>query len=206
LKYSCRNRVDTQYGDFNYDKTGVFAIGRSYVGSGTVADIWDTIDDSNNFIDGLPVSIVAEWGPTTDCGGLELATNDSAVWRDSTPGGCSSGKECVMFDKISKLEWSAKAATQKAWDDAWSHCLNLTWDGKTGWRLPTQKEIWEAYIHGIRDATNSNWINKSTMDFSGFWSGTSVSGDGGNAFKIIFGQSYPSVGSKSSLGEVVCVR
>ena len=86
------------------------------------------------------------------------------------------------------------------------------YNGQTGWRLPTQKELMEAYTHGIRSAARTNWMTEANMN-SAIWSGSSVSDDPGasNAFQssawfvlLAFGNTYYS--SKYGSYQVVCVR
>jgi hypothetical protein len=72
------------------------------------------------------------------------------------------------------LSWS-KLQANEAWDKAWSNCQSLNYNGQTGWRLPTQKELMEAYTHGIRSAARTNWMTETNMLDGYFWSGSSVS-------------------------------
>ncbi|MBC7533967.1 MAG: DUF1566 domain-containing protein [Oligoflexus sp.] len=113
---------------------------------------WDTIDDYNNNLV-YPTSLVAGWSSNTDC--------DYSNWQDLTADGtCDTAADnCIMKDKISGLTWSesypvagaAAASTALSWHKAIQHCNDLSFGGFTGWRLATQKELMEAYIHGIRD-------------------------------------------------------
>ena len=123
-----------------------------YQWSDGTLDWWDTIEDSN-FDTAFPSSTVAAWTNDTDC--------NYSNWQDlTTDGTCdTAGDNCIMKDKISGLTWSesypvvgaAPTSTTLSWQKAIQHCNELSWGGDTGWRLPTQKELMEAYIHGIRD-------------------------------------------------------
>jgi hypothetical protein len=196
LKVNCRNRVGSA---FNYDGA-ISGIGQSPVTSGTAIDIWDTIDDYNNNVSGLPPSIVTAWGSNTDCGGIDtpgLSSDDDNVWKDvtttngTTASTCAAtSANCTMQDKITGLWWS-KQQTGAAWNTAWSTCLTTLngttygtnsvpgYNGQTGWRLPTQKELMDAYNHGIRSAADkppiNNWITEASIAANYFWSGSSVS-------------------------------
>jgi hypothetical protein len=158
LKVNCRNRAN---GDVNGDQ---------------VVDIWDTIDDY------LGVPLTNVWGNNnTDCGGVEVTAGDDNVWKDvtTTSGGAASdcatdGARCTMQDKITGLWWRKLQASDETWNTAWATCAGLTYNGQTGWRLPTQKELMEAYTHGIRSAASTNWMTEGDMG-SWFWSGSSVS-------------------------------
>jgi hypothetical protein len=215
LKVNCRNRVGS---NFNYDGA-IGSIGNSGVSSGTAIDIWDTIDDYNNSDSGLPPSVVTAWGNNTDCGGVEATAGDDNVWKDVTTAGtgaasCSGSPErCTMQDKITGLSWS-KLQASAVWDTAWSNCQSLNYNGQTGWRLPTQKELWEAYTHGIRSipssyaAANTNWMTEANMD-AWFWSGSSGSTNSANAWfmHLAYGATYDVFGKASPYPlQVVCVR
>ena len=90
----------------------------------------------------------------TDCG--------RSVWRDLTADGVCDAEtdDCVMQDRISGLMWSEQnpatgsapsATAGSSWSNSVSKCENLSYGGYSDWRLPTQKELLEAYMHGIRD-------------------------------------------------------
>jgi hypothetical protein len=232
LKTTCRNRIST--GAYNYNGA-ISGIGNGGNLAGSFGlDIWDTIDDYNDSNSGLPPSIVSAWGNNTDCGGVDtaaLSTDDDNVWKDvtttngTTASTCAATSgNCTMQDKITGLWWS-KLQASGAWNTAWNTCvttLNNTtysgnsvagYNGKTGWRLPTQKELMEAYTHGIRSAarTDAAWMTEANMN-SFFWSGSSYSTISNTAWL-----GYPSSGlplgagaaaylDKSITGQVVCVR
>ncbi len=221
LKVNCRNRVRSAV--YNYDGA-IGSIGTSGVSSGTAIDIWDTIDDYNNNASGLPPSIVTAWGNNTDCGGVDdpsLSTDDDNVWKDvtTTSGGAASNcatdaARCTMQDKITGLWWT-KTQSNVTWDAAWSNCQNLSYNGQTGWRLPTQKELMEAYGHGIRSAVSASWITQSGVN-NWFWSGSSNSSSSSNAWGVNLSNGYTlntsitcgvnAYVSKSSTNWYVCVR
>ena len=192
LKVNCRNRVSTSSPTlYNYDGA-IGSIGQGSQTGGSVRDIWDTIDDYNNAQVGVPGGVVASWSSSTDCYGIESGAGDDNVWKDvtttngTTASTCAATSgNCTMQDKITGLWWS-KLQASGAWDTAWNTCvatLNNTtysgnsvagYNGQTGWRLPTQKELLEAYTHGIRSAASTNWIFEGMMNYW-FWSGSSVS-------------------------------
>ncbi|MEI6835093.1 MAG: DUF1566 domain-containing protein, partial [bacterium] len=215
LKVNCRNRVRTAV--YNYDGA-IGSIPQTGVTSGTAIDIWDTIDDYNNNVAGLPPSVVTAWGNNTDCGGVEATTGDDNVWKDvtttngTTASTCTATPaNCTMQDKITGLSWS-KLQASAAWNTAWSNCQSLNNNGQTGWRLPTQKELMEAYTHGIRSipssyaAANTNWMTEANFN-SLFWSGSSVSSNSVNAWfvNLANGATY-NYNAKYFSYLVVCVR
>jgi hypothetical protein len=194
------------------------------------ADIWDTIDDYNNFTSGLPGSVISGW-TNNDCGGIDtpgLSSDDDNVWKDVTTSNgvtastCTAGTStnCTMQDKITGLWWS-KLQGSVAWNAALTTCsttLNATtpyagnsvagYNGQTGWRLPTQKELLEGYTHGIRSAGTANWMFDSNMN-SFFWSASSTSGSGNDSkYALVMNLASGSSGinNKSNPYQVVCVR
>jgi hypothetical protein len=214
LKVNCRNRINSTLQ--NYDGS-IGLIGTSgNTGGATLLDIWDTIDDYNNNIAGIPTSIVTSWGSNTDCGGVEASAGDDNVWRDVTtnsggsPSTCTADSaRCTMQDKITGLWWSKLQSTGAAWNTAWSTCVGLNYNGQTGWRLPTQKELMDGYNHGFRSAESTNWITEAAiLDTSAyFWSGSTVSNVTSQAFVVFMASGYTFNSVKSdATRRVVCVR
>ena len=212
LKVNCRNRIRSTV--FNYDGDIAF-IGNGSHTSGVTLDIWDTIDDYNNNVSGLPPDIALEWGSETDCAGVEISAGDDNVWKDvtTTTSGNTSNcavdtARCTMQDKISGLWWSKlqSPSAQVTWSSAWTICINLSHNGKDDWRLPTQKELMSAYNSGIRSAASTNWISESLVNNS-FWSGSTQAFSGSSAWSVnlAYGNAYGFY-SKGSTYRVVCVR
>jgi hypothetical protein len=208
LKVNCRNRARSTL--YNYDGS-VASIPDTTVTTGTVIDYWDTIDDNNNFVSGLPPSVVSGWSQN-DCGGVEAAAGDDNVWKDitTTSGGVAStcavdSARCTMQDKISGLSWSKVQGTSRTWPQAINDCDALTHNGQNDWRLPTQKELMDAFNHGIRAAASTNWMTESGMS-TWFWASSSVSWGTMSAWLVIpgYGNTYNNV--KNTNNSVVCVR
>ena len=150
-------------------------------GNGTT-EIWDTIDDNFGYASATPT--YTGWSSNNQCAGIEAATGDDNVWKDVTIAGtggasCSnsgSPENCSMKDKISGQEWHKADTTTRDWPTALSYCDNLTYNGNTDWRLPTQKELLEAYNHGILSTANStNWITLTNFQ-QAYWSASTLSG------------------------------
>jgi hypothetical protein len=157
-----------------------------------------------------------------------LSSDDDNVWKDVTTSNgvtastCTAGTStnCTMQDKITGLWWS-KLQGSVAWNAALTTCsttLNATtpyagnsvagYNGQTGWRLPTQKELLEGYTHGIRSAGTANWMFDSNMN-SFFWSASSTSGSGNDSkYALVMNLASGSSGinNKSNPYQVVCVR
>ena len=202
LKYNCRNTVKSSI--YNYDGL-VGSIGTSGVTSGTALDIWDTIDDYF-----VPPSLVTGWSTDTQCGGVEVTAGDTNVWRDvtttngtiaSTCAGTPAG--CSYKDKISSLEWSAQAAATKTWPAALSYCDALTYNFKSDWRLPTQKELMSGYEHGILSVPATNFLTAT----NNFWSSSTNSLNANFAWDVYVANGQTTTnGLKNSSYTVVCVR
>jgi hypothetical protein len=111
-----------------------------------------------------------------------------------------------MQDKITGLWWS-KQQTNAAWWQAVSGCQSLNHNGQTGWRLPTQKELMDAYNHGIRSAAATNWITEAAMADDYFWSASSVSASTAYAWSVYLADGYTYGTNKYGTSQVVvCVR
>ena len=211
LKVNCRNRVNSSL--YNHDgSVGPITNDEITNGGSTYYDYWDTIDDYNNGGSGLPPGVVSGW-TNNDCGGVETGADDANVWKDittngTTPSNCATTADnCTMKDKITGLHWSKIQSTSQTWSQAINTCDALSFNGQTDWRLPTQKELMEAYTHGIRSAATTNWITEGNM-INNFWSGSSFSGSTDWAWFVHLAQGYSYYPSKTTSysQHVVCVR
>jgi hypothetical protein len=186
-----------------------------------IPDIWDTIDDYNGGDQAVPPGIVANWNTlgvsNTDCYSIDIAsTGDSNVWVDATmatngtKSSCASTpSNCTMMDKITKLSWT-KLKGPTDWAAAWNACFNSPYNGQTGWRLPTQKEMLEAYVHGIRSAattTTGTWHSIDNFN-SPYWTGSTSSQAPSNAWtvKLASGESSSLLKTSVSAASYACVR
>ena len=212
LKVNCRNAVRLSgTGSFNNTTAPASA-------STTAGDIWDTIDDYY----GLPASTVfpSSWSVANNyCGGVDdpnLSSDDDNVWKDvtttngTTPSTCAATPgNCTMQDKISGLKWSKFAPSRATWQTAITTCNGLTHNGQTAgsWRLPTQKELMDAYNHGITSAarTDANWMTLANMQSITFWSSSSVAANTNNAWYVNLAYGYAFYSQKIYDNAVVCV-
>jgi hypothetical protein len=174
LPVNCRNTARSAV--YNYDGD-VASLSDGAIATGTTVDIWDTIDDYNGGTAGLPSGTVAGWSSSTVCGGIESTVGDSNIWRDVTTTDGTTASTCAgtvancsYKDKASGLEWSKDSTG--TWPVAVQYCSGLTFNGKTGWRLPTQKELYGAYEHGIRATESANFVSNFSQHF---WSSSTVS-------------------------------
>ncbi|MCX6107299.1 MAG: DUF1566 domain-containing protein [Proteobacteria bacterium] len=141
--------------------------------TGTLNTI-SSIDDYYNYTSsGYTYSNL--WTSTNTCAGVEATAGDSNVWKDVTTDASSNAStcsgtpaNCTYQDKVSGLWWSKSPGT-KDWVNALLYCSSLTYNNQTGWRLPTQKELMNAYEHGMMTASNANWLTSTQMQ-NYFWS------------------------------------
>ena len=122
-------------------------------GASAVLDIYDTIDDYNG--DGSSF-------PTQNPGGWDQATG--ANWTQVVA-------STVYKDNITGLVWlKDNGSTAVTWEAAITACENETSGSRTDWRLPTQKELMQAYTDGI-------WSQKTNLSLqvAYYWSASSLS-------------------------------
>jgi hypothetical protein len=212
LKTTCRNRVNPDI--YNYDGQISGINGGANLEVSADHDIWDTIDDYNgNISNGFPHYVVDSWNSNTDCGGNEIDAGDANVWKDvtttngSTASSCAATPaNCTKQDKITGLYWSKEyTSVFGGWPGAWSHCFNLTHNGQAGWRLPTHKEMLEAYAHGIYSAQDISWIWGYNM-MQNIWSGSSYSQDTTKGWAVSLARGSSTDLSKGFYLHVVCVK
>ncbi len=209
LYANCRNR--SRDAVYNYDGV-VSSIPNTGVTTGTTLNYWDSIEDWNSGASGLPSSVITGW-TNSDCGGVEASEGDANVWKDVTTAGVGAGnctdspENCTMKDKISGLQWSKLVSYSSTWSQAINDCDALTHNGDSDWRLPTQKELMEAYNHGIRSAASDNWVAEGAMTSNYFWSATSSSANRSLAWYLSFAYGMTNGSNKASSNYyVACVR
>jgi len=213
LKNNCRNRVNSSA--FNSDLSPP---GNAATISGTAIDWWDTISSvfSNTFSTLQP----AGWSSENACG--------KELWSDVTADGAcdSAADDCMMQDSVTGLIWSesnpvtgvAPAGGAKDWSLAVEQCANLSYGGRTDWRLPTQMEIHSVYSHGIsqlayKQGGTTARPGGDTLDnndlfianVASYWSATSKSSDPTYAYNQHFGQSYSNDVLKTTSHTAICV-
>lgn len=103
----------------------------------TTTDVYDTIDDDNN---GGAFPSLSPWtSPTVAPGGN---------WT-SVSGACDGVGACVLKDQTTGVMWTATGTGFPEWGPAITYCDNLAYNGLDDWRLPTQKELMQAYVNGL---------------------------------------------------------
>ncbi len=176
-----------------YDNTTSPAI------SGT--DVWDTIDDYNAN-GAFPTTAPSGWDQATGANWIMDPANDTVTVN----GLCDGAEACVFIDRITGLMWTKEQGTGStlySWQDAITQCDNLNYGGYTDWRLPTQKEMMQAYTDGI-------WSQKATDKLSltsnAYWSSSTGSYDTSYAWGVDLLDGSTDYKGKSISTRVVCVR
>jgi len=114
------------------------------------------------------------------------------------------GPNLTLQDQLTGLSWS-NMRPNATWQGASDHCGTLNYNGVSGWRLPTQTELMNAYAHGIKIAARANWMTLANIQRN-FWSASSYSDDTNYAWLLYFENGYTHYSNKYSPFGVVCVR
>jgi hypothetical protein len=164
----------------------------------------DTIDDFQN---GGSFPVDSPWNADDHlCGDVDTGTNEAtANWIAVDQTGCNTSPTdpmtCYYKDKITNLLWTASMSAMD-WTTA------TTTSCATPWRLPTQKEMLDAYNHGIRRAASltTGWIDPSAIDAEFFWSATTDSTNNLNAWQVHLAKGQAESSYKTSAAYVTCVN
>ena len=151
--------------------------------STTTADLYDAIDDyANNTT--FPVTAPAAWRSATGANWTTTISNQK------------------YKDEITGLSWARSDGNYRTWEEAVSYCISGigssgTYAGTNTWRLPTQKELMQAYVDGI-------WSLKSGLYLQGgpggyfYWSATTMSDSPTDAWYVSLYNGFASTEGVSS--------
>ena len=208
LKTNCRNTVNSTY--FNHDTIGT--LGTAGDTTGTAADHWDTVDDYQ----GWSSTQVTGWSSDTYCDSTTF-TDVTTTDAGSTTVACGTGSTCIYKDNISNLRVTGILAaggntttTTPAtftWPVAVQTCAASTYGGYAAgsWRLPTQKELWSLYEHGIVSLNSANFATLANLR-SYYWSSSSASASTANAWTVYLTNGTTTNFDKTSVRYAVCIR
>lgn len=185
----------------NMADTGTFD---RLTGSGSVSglDIYDSIDDFNNN-GGFPTSAAS--GVTAFSGAnwaLSFHGDDGSGGGVASNGLCDGSEVCVYTDKISGRSWARSDGISGSFETGVSYCENLALGGASDWRLPTQKEMMQAYVDGI-------WLQKSGLNLvNGFeyQSSSTYSFDSLLVHVMDLSVGYVNTAAKATSHYTICVR
>ncbi len=119
-----------------------------------------------------------------------------------------SGGSCPFYTTVPRGDYG-NSGTDPDCGDAINACATLSLasisgqNDDTDWYLPSIKELFQSYIDGIYNQTNSNFVTKER-----FWSSTEYSGNNTTGWGFVFHSGYSNYNgmSKTSLYPVKCVR
>lgn len=136
---------------------------------GTAGSPSSTIDNLNAGNAGLPPTSVTGWANHV-CGTVNWQDISSSGTRCSVGGG-SGDDMCMMRDNLTGTIWSPMQPNVNGVALAQANCQSLAWGdrGAGTWRLPTQLELLQASINGIRQFEGAHFI-PSMADY--YWSST----------------------------------
>jgi hypothetical protein len=110
----------------------------------------------------------------------------------------------TITDNLTGLEWEKNVSGIYVWADVLTYCSNQNTGGKSGWRVPTIKELSTLANHQI--------VGGLAMDpvFSGapavfYWSSTYVSGSIGGYWRVAFYDGHTGHGSQNETNMIRCV-
>lgn len=209
LKVNCRNMVGY------YDKNNGLSSnnGGGYTGG---SDEWDTVDDYN--YDGAASGDYPSTNPWSGGDGHFCGYNlpSDPTWERVTTTPATSGAESVFKDRISGLNWTRGTDTSAMdWDSAEGnsgtvfaieYCNDLDHGGMNTWRLPTQKELIEAYARGIQDLDDEHTPTDNLGDLdASFWSSSTRSFNPLNAWFVTLSTGNSGTDPKTDSHPVLCV-
>lgn len=162
------------------------------------ADIWDTIDDYNN--NGVfPTTAPSGWDQAPGANWIMDPANDTVTVN----GVCNGGEACVFIDRTTGLMWARDNGTMYTWQNAVNQCNGSSYGGYTDWRIPTQKELMQAYADGIWTQKAANRLNLST---NYQWSSTTGSELTTLAWNMTPQTGVTTMNDKTNSLRVLCVR
>ncbi len=204
-------------GELAFYKSMVGAFNRaSGTGAHGGADVFDTVNDINDN-GAFPMTVptvtnggaaVAGWYQATGANWVRDAQSDNGAGGGTAGNGlCEGSEHCVFKDLLTGLYWTRHDGSFQTWENAITYCngLNGTICGgyASGWRLPTSKEQFQAYIDGIYSLKDANKLN---LEGNTAWSSTTYSTDTAQALCFYFGFDTSCWLGKATATGAVCVR
>lgn len=168
----------------------------------TGPDVYDTIDDFAGY---HPV-------PTTNVPGFPSYDGPSFVRDPASDNGvgvsdngiCDGGEDCVYLDRLTGLRFSPLSVGSVNFDDSISACSAMNYGGYDDWRLPMQKEAYQAYINGFSSVSTALGNDRTVQIYA--WTGTTISGAHSQAYIFANFAGFVAQVSKTALYQYHCVR
>lgn len=148
-------------------------------GALTGIDAFDTIDDYNNG-GSFPTQNPSGWDQATGANWQRDSLSDTGTNGSGASNGICDGSEvCVYKDQFTGLFWLKGDGSKRTWEEAIRYCDSTTQGNYQDWRLPTQKELLQAYTNGITSQKQALNLSASL-----FWSSTTTSLNTSKAFLV----------------------
>ena len=148
--------------------------------------------------DGVKASLIHPNWTTTPTHNEKDATNNRFAAKFEVATSNAVGKD----GSSERMTWYEASGTTDATSnpDGYSACARYSQDDKTGWRLPTIREL--RLIYALR----SELASANSLSISDYWSAAESSSYSDRACYVNDTGSYTSGGLKSGNGRVRCVR
>ncbi len=156
----------------------------SGIGSTPGLDPFDSIDDDNNGI--FPTQPpVPSW---------DVANGSN--WTIVSAG--------IFRDELTGLVWTQDDGSNRNWGNSITYCNGKTDGGTTagGWRLPTQKEMLQAYTNGIWSLKGTAQLKLNNGSF--YWAATTLSTNSNNAWGVDLSSGKMTYDTKSFSIRALC--
>lgn len=173
-------------------------------GALTGIDIYDTIDDNNNSSTTIPTQAPTGWDQATGANWERDSVSDTGGGSKAGNQTCDGGEICVYKDQISKLFWLRDDGLSRTWEASISLCEGLNTGGYSDWRLPTQKELLQAYTNGLWHLKDSSKLNLA--QFTYYWSSSTRSTNTGEAWSAWLNEMMANYLDKTTSLRLLCVR
>jgi hypothetical protein len=165
-------------------------------------DVYDTTDDHAN-IGQFPTENPTGWPQATGANWIrETSTDNGSGGGTASNGLCDGTEVCLYVDRLTGMTWAKGDGVQRTLEGAITHCEGLVRGGFSDFRLPTQKELLQAYVNGIWSLKGAAQLN--IMAFN--WSSSTVSYAFDSGWLLYLNYGYSVATLKTSLAANMCVR
>jgi hypothetical protein len=112
----------------------------------------------------------------------------------------------VVYDSKTELSWQSKHSSKKFnWSSAKSYCSNLSYGGKSDWRLPNIDELTSLVDYNrYKPAIATTLIDIKIDDW--YWSSSKYKNDSSSAWVVYFNYGSDYWNKHSYANYALCVR
>lgn len=156
------------------------------------------------------------WSTDNSCLPADLSSSVSS-WEKAETTVVENGSGTIFFNHISKTQWTRGDDTSlREWDEniggvgngALNYCDELVHGGIENWRVPTQKELLLAYIHGIYaldDDFRLDGDHLGDLDLEYVWTSTTKGSLTGQAWAVFLNDGFTRFRPKNSSFQILCI-